>query len=67
MFDFPASFVCRDFGFSVGFWSHWFFFFLSVFLSGFLAFVLTAECSSAFFGRVALAIMEGAVLAEIVC
>ncbi|KAF3575801.1 hypothetical protein DY000_02033168 [Brassica cretica] len=51
----------------VGFWSHWFFFLLSVFLSGFLAFVLTAKCGSAFFGRVALAIMEGAVLAEIVC
>ncbi|KAF3527061.1 hypothetical protein F2Q69_00046371 [Brassica cretica] len=50
----------------VGFWSHWFFFFLSVFLSGFLTFVLTAKCGSAFFGRVALAIMEGAVLAEIV-
>ncbi|KAF3548767.1 hypothetical protein DY000_02008504 [Brassica cretica] len=45
---------------------HWFFFFLSVFLSGFLAFVLTARCGSAFFGRVALAIMEGAVLAEII-
>ncbi|KAF3606140.1 hypothetical protein DY000_02049200 [Brassica cretica] len=61
----PLLFV-ETLDFRLGFGVIWFFFFLYVFLSGFLAFVLTAKCGSAFFGRVALAIMEGSVLAEIV-
>ena len=53
--------------FSVGFWSYWLFLSLSGFFSGFLIFVLTAKRGSTFFGRMAFAVMEGTIFAEVVC
>ena len=53
--------------FSVGFWSYWLFLSLSGFFSGFLIFVLTAKRGSTFFGRMAFAVVEGAIFAEVVC